>query len=99
MHGDSSCAAGGMNRQIGISDDISILNVIPVPILLCVSFYLISVTKLWDMIICLCMCKGQESHANAIDFKSRWLTTNELDLIMPVTGKSDNYNQIRDATH
>jgi len=97
-HGAASCVAGGLNRQIGISDDVSIWNVIPVPILLPVSFYLISVTKLWDMIICLCMCKSRISHANALDFKSHWLTTNEGDIVLPATGKSDNYNYFRDES-
>jgi len=79
-----------MNWQIGICDDVSIWNAIPVPILLRVSFYLISVTKLWDMIIRLCMCKGQIGHANDVDIKSHWLTTNERDIVLPVTIEWDN---------
>jgi len=91
-HGDGSCISGGMNRQIGICDDVSIWNAIPVPILLCVSFYLISLTKLWDMIICLCMRKGRIGHANVLDFKCHWLTTNERDIVQPITVKWDNWN-------
>jgi len=35
-----------------------------------VSFGLISVTKLWDMIICLCMCKGRTHHVKVQKSKS-----------------------------
>jgi len=89
-HGDGSCVTAGMNRPIGIGDNVSIWNVRSVPISLHVSFYFISVTKLWDMIIRLCMSKGQIGHANVLDFESHWLTTNERDIVLPVTGKSDN---------
>jgi len=88
-----------MNTQVGICDGVSIWNAIPVPILLCVSFYMISVTKLWHMIVCLCMGKGQIGHANVLDIKSCWLTTNECDIVLPVTIKWDNYNSITDETH
>jgi len=97
-HGDSSCVAGRMNSQTGISDNVSFCNVIPVPTFPRVSIYLISVTKLWDMIIRLCMCKGRISHAKALDFISHWLTTNEHDIVLPITGKSDNSIKIRDET-
>jgi len=96
--GDGSCVTGRMNRQIGICDDVSISNALPVLSLLCVSFYLISVTKLWHMIICLCMCKGQIGHANVLDIKSHWLTTNECDIVLPINIKWDNSNSITDET-
>ena len=88
-----------MTWKIGICDNVSIWNVIPVAILLRVSFYLISVTKFWDMIIRLCIFKGRISHASAVDYKSHWLTTNERDIVLPVTGKSDNWYQIADENH
>jgi len=97
-HGGGSCVAGGMNRQIGICDDVSIWNAIPVPIFLRVSFYLISVTKLWDMIIRLCMCKSQIGNANILDFKSHWLMTNDRDIILPVTVQLANWNETLDKT-
>jgi len=80
-------------------DDVSIWNAICVPIVLRVSFYLISVTKLWDMIIRLSICNGWIGHANVLDFRSHWWTTNESDIVLPVTVKFDNYNEIRDETH
>ena len=45
------------------------------------------------------MCKGRIGHANIQDFKSHWLTTNERDIVLPVTAKSDDQNSIRDETH
>jgi len=64
-----------------------------------VSFYFISVTKLWDMIIGLRMCKGRMGHANVLDSNSHWLKTNELDIGLPVSVKLENWNTIRDETH
>jgi len=51
------------------------------------------------MIIRLCMCKGRIGHANDQDFKSHWLPTNECDIVLPITGKSDIWNSIEDKTH
>jgi len=45
-YGDSSCIARGMDCQIRNLDDLSLENVICVPILLFVSCFLISVTTL-----------------------------------------------------
>jgi len=97
--GDSFCIARGMNRQIGIRNDVSPRKATNEPIFLCASFYLISVTKLWDMIIRLCMCNSRVVHGNVLQFKSYWLTTNECDMVLLVTFKSDNLNRIRDETH
>ena len=90
--GDGSCFTGGMDRQIGICDQVSIPNAIRVPIVLRVSIYMISVTKSWDMLIRLSMCKGRIGHAGVLDFTCRWLTTNERDIIMTVTIQCDNEN-------
>jgi len=98
-HSDLSTVARAINRQIGIYDNVSILNAIPAPILLCVSFYVISVTKLWDMIIRLCMCKGRIGHATFLNFNSHCLTTDVRDIILPVTVTWDNSNWIADKTH
>jgi len=88
-----------MNMQIGICDNVSLRKVIDELILLHVSYYLIAVNKLWDMIIRLCMCKGLIVHANVLEFKSYRLTTNEHDIVLLVNVKSDNLNRIRDETH
>ena len=45
-----------------IIDHMSSWKVINVPILLGFSIVLISLTKVQDMIICLCMCKGHTGH-------------------------------------
>jgi len=57
-HGDGSCVSGGIDRQRVIGDIISWWNAISSPISLLLSFFFISVTKLWYGIICLWMCRG-----------------------------------------
>jgi len=91
-NGDGSCITGGVNGQICIVDNESLRKVICVPILLPVSFHLILMTKLWDMIIGLCMYKARMGQANVLDSNSDWLTTNERDIPLPVTVKSDILN-------
>jgi len=92
--GDSVFITRGMNREIHLAVDVLLRKAIRVPILLSISFYFIAVTKLWDINICLCMCKGQIGHANVLDFKTHWLTTYQCDIVLPVSVKSHNYNQI-----
>jgi len=70
-----------------IIDDISRWKVIGVHILLSVSIVLISLTKLWDMIIRLRMCKGHTGHMKVLDSKPSWLTTNHRDIVQPLTDK------------
>jgi hypothetical protein len=69
--GDTSRVSRGIKRQTVIFDIISLWKVICLLILLHVSYFLIPVTKLWDMIICLCMCKGQMHHVKVLESKSR----------------------------
>jgi len=82
-----------MNRQNGVCDAVSICNAIPVPILLHVICYFISVIMWWDMMIRQCSCKGQIGHDNDIDCKSQNLTTNDRDIVLPVAVMFDNGNQ------
>jgi hypothetical protein len=69
-----------------------------VPILLRVSYFLISVTKLWDMIFHLCMCKGQMHHVNVQKSKLHCKTAQMFSFFLPVTvtwlSKSNNSNTI-----
>jgi len=58
-----------------------------VPILLCVSIFLISVTRLWDMIIRLCMCKSYMGHTKVLHSKPWWLKIDLRDIILPLTDK------------
>ena len=76
--------------NIGRREYALTVDAIPVPILLRVSFHLISVTTLCDIIIHQCMCKGWIGHANVLGFNSHWVTTNECDVVLPVTVKLDN---------
>jgi len=98
-YGDCSCIMGGVNMQVDIFDLVSLRNAICVPIGLHVSCYLISVTKLWDMIICLCMWKGWMGNGNVLESKSHWLTANQHHIVLPVTVKPENYNYIWHETH
>jgi len=90
--GDGPSVTGGIDRQIVTFDIISIGKVIPVPILLHVSYFIISVTTLWDMIIGLWMCKGSTCHVKMPQFKSRYKTTNELDIFWPMGVKREREN-------
>jgi len=56
--------------NIGRREYALTVDAIPVPILLRVSFHLISVTTLCDIIIHQCMCKGWIGHANVLGFNS-----------------------------
>jgi len=95
-HGDGSCICGGIVRQIGIVDIISRWKEICVPILLHVSFDLILVTKLWDMIMCLCMRKGQTHHLKVLESKSGCKTAKTFDFGLQVTLKWESNSWIRD---
>jgi len=64
---DGSCVCGRIDMQNVILDIWSRGKASCLPILLRVSFFLISVTKLWDLIIRLCMCKGRTHHVNVLE--------------------------------
>jgi len=55
------------------------------PILLPAIFFLISVTKLWESIIPLCMCKGRTHHVTVLQFKSGGKTANTFNCYLQVT--------------
>ena len=67
---DSSRVAGGIDSQIANFDDLSLLKPLCAPLFLLVSFFLISVTTLWDMVFHQCVCKGRAGHAKVLDSKS-----------------------------
>jgi len=69
--------------------------VISVPILLRVSCVLVSVTKLWHMILHLCICEGHTCHAKVLDSKLSSQTTKEVDIVVPVTVQWESENYIR----
>ena len=58
-----------MNTRFCTHEYVSLRKAIDEPILLCVSFYLIPVTKLGDMVMGLCRYKGQIVHANVLELK------------------------------
>jgi len=69
-YGDGSCIAGDIDSQIVNFDDLSLAKANFVPTLLHVSFFLISVTKLWDRIYDQCVCKSRTGHARVLDSRS-----------------------------
>jgi len=77
-------------------DHISPRRAIGLPILLPVSCFLNAVTKLWDMLIHLCLCKGHTGDTIVLDCKSSWLTITQLDFVLPVVVKCEHKNQITD---
>jgi hypothetical protein len=70
-----------------ITDNISPRKQIRVSILKYVSIFVISVTKLSEMIICWCMCKGHMAHKQDLDSKPSWLTFNQRNIVLRLTGK------------
>jgi len=98
-NGDGSCICGGIENQIEIFDDVELWKAICVSILLRVSFESISVTKLWDMIIHLCICKGHMQHSNVVNSKSRHKTTNEPVIVFHVTVVCQRKTQISDEIY
>ena len=84
-HCAGSCVSTEIETQIGIFGIISLWKAICVSILLCVSFFLISVNKLWDMIICLCKCKGRTHHENVLESKAGCQMSNTLDFCLRIT--------------
>jgi len=88
--------ARSIGGQSGIFDNVSLWKAILLPILLCVSHVLISVTKLWDMILSLCMCKGQTGFATVLDSNTHYWITNNHDMILDGTGTWDRKDIISD---
>jgi len=96
---NSSFVVSRLDKPIAISDDVSPWKAIGVPILLCVSFCLISVTKLWDRINHQCMCNGHTGHMIVRDSTPSWLKINQLDIVLTVTVKRECKDWIRDKVY
>jgi len=75
--------------QLGITDDLSLQKVNAVAISLRVNVFLISVPKLWDMIIHLCMCNCHTGNTDVLDSKPSWLTIDQPDIVLPPPDKWD----------
>jgi len=86
-HGDSYWVCGGIDRQTVIFDVISLWKALCLPILLRVSFFLISGTKLWDKILHLCMCKSRTHHVKVQELKSPRKTVKIFDSYLQMTIK------------
>jgi len=55
-----------------------------------------SVTKLWDLIFRLCMCKGQTHRVNVLESESRCKTANPFSFILQVTVKWQSKSNMSD---
>jgi len=84
---NGSFVVGTLYAQLVSIDNFSLRKVIGVPILLCVIIFFISLTKLWDMISCLCMCKYHTAHTKVLYSKLGWLTVDQPDIVLPITDK------------
>jgi len=94
--GDGSCIWGRIDMQNVILDVWSRGKASCLPILLCVSFFLISVTKLWDLIIRLYMCMGRTHHVKVLESESRCKTAKTFSFILQVTVKWQSKSNISD---
>jgi hypothetical protein len=50
-----------------------------------VSFFLISRTRLWEMILHLCMCQGRTHHVKGLEYQSGCKTTSPCDIWLSIT--------------
>jgi len=94
--GDCSCVCGRIDVQSVILDVWSRWKARCWPILLCVSYYFISVTKLWDMIIHLCMCKGRTHCVNVLQSKSHCKTAQMFSFHVHMTVKRQSKSNLSD---
>jgi len=82
--------------QCMVIDYMSPRKVICEPRLVHVGNFLISVSKIADMTIRLCLSKGRMCHTNVPDSKSYWSTIHRHDIIMPLTRKWEREIYIED---
>ena len=97
--GGGSCVMIGIESQIDIFYIITQSKAMCVLIWLCVSFFFILVTKLWDMIIHLCMCKGRTHHAKDIQSLSGCNIANTFDFCLPIAVKWESNSYISDEIY
>jgi len=98
-HGDSCWFWGGIHSHIVILDIISWWKAICLPILLCFIIFLILVTKLWDIIIRLCMCKGRTHYVRVLESKSCGKPAKIFDFYLQITVKWQSISYISDQIH
>jgi len=95
-NGDGAWVCGRIDMQTVIFDVWSRGKASCLPVSLRVSFFLISLTKLWDMIIRLCICKGRTHHVNFLESESHCMTTKTFCFVLQVTVKWQSKSNIRD---
>ena len=85
--GDGSCCCRKIDMQTAIIDFRLLRKASYLTISLRVRCFLISVTQLWDMIICQCKCKGRTHHVKVLDSKSHCTTAKTCGFFLQVTAK------------
>jgi len=85
INGTGLWVTWGTDRQIAIFHLIPQWKAIPVPILLHLSIFLISVNKLWVTRIRLGMRKGRTLHVKVLESKSGSMKTTVLNICLPIT--------------
>jgi len=98
-HSDGSCVSAGIDMQNDIFDVISHWRAIWVWTLQYIRIFLILVTKLWDMIIFVWMCKGRMHHAKVREPKSCCNPANPLHYCLLITVKGESKSKIRDEIY
>jgi len=83
--GDGCSLSGRIDMQTAIFELWLRWKPMRLPVLLCVSYFLTSVTKLWDMIICLCMCNGPSNHVNDLESKLHCKTAETFSSLLHLT--------------
>jgi len=73
--------------QYVIIEDISVQKVVGVSISIRERILLILLSILHEMIIRMCMCKGQTGHTNGPNSKQTWLTADQHNIVLPFTDK------------
>jgi len=94
--GDGSSICGRIYMQNVIPDIWSRGKASCLPILLRVSLFLISRTKLWDLIIRRYMCNGRTHHVNVLESESHCKTAKTFSFILQVTVKWQSKSNISD---
>ena len=93
-HGDRTCLSRGIDKESVILHVIWWRKSSCLPMLLRVSFFLSSVTKLWDMIIRLWMCKGWTHRVKVLQSKSRGNMAKTFHYYLQVTVKPQSKSYI-----
>jgi hypothetical protein len=95
-HADGSCVIRAIDRPSVIIEGICLRKAICLTILLHFHIFLISVAKLCDVIIRLCLCKARTHHVKVLKSNAGQKTADTFDLHQQVTCKQQSKRYISD---